>query len=185
MKLPAIEKGWTLFLDRDGVINEELPGDYVRRIDDFTFTTGAEAAIAALSETFSRTIIVTNQRGVGKGLMSLADLESVHQYMRQGIEQAGGRIDQIYYCTDLDNSSENRKPQTGMAMSAKADFPEIDFNKSVMIGNTLSDMQFGRSIGAFTIFIPSTKPELAATPHPLIDAVFDHLKAAAEALTGC
>lgn len=185
MKVPAIEKGWTLFLDRDGVINEELPGDYVRRTADFRFTNGAEEAIAALSGLFSRICIVTNQRGVGKGLMSEADLEAVHQYMIRGIEQAGGRIDKIYYCTDLDNSSENRKPQTGMALAAKKDFPEIDFTRSVMIGNTRSDMQFGRTIGAFTIFIPSTQPQLADTSNPLIDAVFDHLKAAANALTGC
>ena len=80
----------------------------------------------------------------------------------------GGRIDRIYYCTDLDDNSPNRKPQAGMGLQAQKDFPKIDFHKSIMVGNKLTDMQFGRALGCKTVFIATTDPE-TPFPHPLID----------------
>ncbi|MGI8952927.1 MAG: D-glycero-alpha-D-manno-heptose-1,7-bisphosphate 7-phosphatase [Chitinophagaceae bacterium] len=169
-----INKTWTLFLDRDGVINHEKIGDYVLNRDEFIFYDDIKQALKILSQIFSLIIIVTNQRGIAKGLMTLDDLYDIHNYMLKEINEAGGRIDKIYFCTDLDSESINRKPNAGMAFQAKKDFPQIDFSKSIMVGNKLSDMQFGRNAGIATVFIPSTNPEIKM-PHSLIDAQFNNL----------
>jgi len=107
-------------------------------------------------------------------LMTLDDLHSIHEHMLQQIKTNGGRIDNIYYCTDIDNDSSNRKPQPGMGLQARKDFPQIDFRKSIMIGNKLTDMQFGRTLGSKTVFIATSDPE-TPFPHPLIDARFNNL----------
>jgi D-glycero-D-manno-heptose 1,7-bisphosphate phosphatase len=174
--LPEIDHTWTLFLDRDGVINVEIPGDYVNHWNDFKFYPGAAEAIAKLRSHFSHIMVVTNQRGIARGRTREIDLIEIHQNLMQRIEDLGGKIDRIYFCPDLDSASPNRKPQPGMAFQAKADFPTIDFNRSIMVGNTLSDMRFGKNLGMFTIFIPSTHPEIT-TSHPDVDLVLDGLHA--------
>jgi len=142
-----------LFLDRDGVINIERPNDYVKNISEFIFTEHALEAIKILSDKFKYIFIVTNQRGVGKGIMKVSDLEQVHKYMLSEIEKAGGNIANIYYCTDLDSTSINRKPNTGMAFQAQRDYPSICFDKSVMIGNSMSDIDFGNKLGMYTVLV--------------------------------
>jgi histidinol-phosphate phosphatase family protein len=177
-----IDPSWTLFLDRDGVINHEKKADYIRNVDEFVFYDGIPEAIALLSPLFQTIVIVTNQKGVGRGWMTLADLDSIHQHMLTVISAAGGRIDKIYFCPDTDSDSPNRKPNPGMAFQAKADFPQIDFAKSLMVGNKLSDMNFGRNAGINTVFVATTNPEIEF-PHPAIDARFDNLPALAHYLT--
>ena len=157
--LKLIDKNWTLFLDRDGVINHEKHLGYINHWEEFVFYEGVITAIRMLSGHFNRILVVTNQKGVGKGHTQLKDLQVIHQNMTEMILKAGGRIDKIYFCPDLDENSPNRKPNPGMAYQAKKDFPEIDFSRSVMVGNTLGDMEFGRNIGAMTIFLPTTRPE--------------------------
>ncbi|HVI46665.1 MAG TPA: HAD-IIIA family hydrolase [Chitinophaga sp.] len=157
-----------LFLDRDGVINEEIRDGYVLNKDMFRFTEGTLAAMPLLAERFSRIVIVTNQRCIGRGLLTTEGLQEIHQYMLDEISRHGGRIDKIYFCPDVDSSSPCRKPAAGMGLQAKTDFPEIDFSQSVMVGNTLSDMQFGKTLGMQTAFITSTLPD-TPFPHPLID----------------
>jgi histidinol-phosphate phosphatase family protein len=169
-----IDKTWTLFLDRDGVINEDKVGSYIFNRNEFIFMPGAEEAIKIFTDTFGLIVIVTNQRGVGKGLMTVEDLEDIHIYMREGLAKLGGKIDKIYFAPDVNSDSPNRKPLTGMALQAKADFPQINFKKSIMVGNKLSDMEFGRNIGAVTVFIPSTNPE-TPFPHEMIDERVDSL----------
>lgn len=137
----------TLFLDRDGVINKQRPHDYVKSPDEFIFLDGVLEALKLLSPIFDHIVIVTNQRGVGKGVMSQTDLEQVHTYMMEKIVKYGGRIDKIYTCTDISNSSINRKPNTGMALQAKQDFPGIDFSRSMMAGDSFSDMEFAQKAG--------------------------------------
>ena len=159
--LKNINKSWTLFLDRDGVINHEKHNDYVHKWDEFIFYDNAVEGIKILSSVFNRIIVVTNQKGIGKGLTLLEDLEDIHDKMKVAIANAGGRIDEVYFCPDLDENSPYRKPNPGMGIKAKAQFPEIDFSKSVMVGNTLSDMEFGRNLGAFTVFIATTRPEVS------------------------
>ena len=176
-----IDKTWTLFLDRDGVFNEEKKADYIRNWDEFKFYEGVLDAVAILNEKFGVTVMVTNQKGVGKKLMTTDDLNLIHLNMLSEIESRGGRIDKIYYCPELDDTAHNRKPNPGMAFLAKADFPTIDFTKSIMVGNKLSDMNFGRNAGIYTAFVATTNPE-TPFPHPSIDFRFDNLLAFAKAL---
>lgn len=176
-----IDQEWTLFLDRDGVINEEKKEDYIRHWDEFKFYAESLKALPLLASKFNRIIITTNQKGIGKGLMSHEDLAKIHEHMKQKIEAVGGRIDAIYYCPDLDNDSPNRKPQPGMAFQAKAAFPSIDLNKSIMVGNRMSDMEFGRNAGLHTVYLATTHPE-APFPDTKIDYRFDNLFQFANAL---
>ncbi|MFN6092539.1 MAG: D-glycero-alpha-D-manno-heptose-1,7-bisphosphate 7-phosphatase [Bacteroidota bacterium] len=150
-------KEWTLFLDRDGVINKELRDDYVKYWEDFIFEDGALEAIAKLSGIFGRIIIVTNQRGIGIELMTDEDLSNIHEKMVAAIQETGGRIDAIYYAPAADRSDIRRKPNPTMAYEAQKDFPEIDLAKSIIVGNSISDMEFGRNAGMRTIFIDEKK----------------------------
>jgi D-glycero-D-manno-heptose 1,7-bisphosphate phosphatase len=179
--LNIIDKSWTLFLDRDGVINEEKNDDYINTWDEFKFYDGAVEAIKIFSEKFGRVFIVTNQRGIAKGITKLHDLDHIHNNLLKEVKEAKGHIDKIYYCGDLENSSPNRKPNPGMGLQAKRDYPEIDFSKSIMIGNTLSDMEFGKNIGvALNIFLPTTRKDVI--PNPIIDLIFRDLISVARAL---
>ncbi|HYM93121.1 MAG TPA: HAD-IIIA family hydrolase, partial [Chitinophagaceae bacterium] len=105
----------------------------------------------------------------------------IHQQMKKQIEETGGRIDKIYYCSSTDNKNFCRKPNPGMALLAKKEIPSIDFSRSVMIGNNTSDMLFGRNAGLKNIFLRTTKPE-HPLPHPDIDLSFDSLIDFAKAL---
>jgi D-glycero-D-manno-heptose 1,7-bisphosphate phosphatase len=158
--MQILERPRTLFLDRDGVINYEKVADYIHTWDEFRFYPGVPEAIAGLCRLFDLTIIVTNQKGVGKGITKVEDLAAIHQNMTHAIEAAGGRIDGIYYCTDTSDESPDRKPNPGMAFKAKADFPQIDFDNSLMVGNNLSDLHFGRNAGMKTAFLRTTQPEI-------------------------
>jgi histidinol-phosphate phosphatase family protein len=160
-----VDKSWTLFLDRDGVINLHFPKDYVKNWDEFFFLDGALEAIKRFSSIFGRIVVVTNQQGVGKGKMTEDTLQSIHINMLNEIENIGGRLDSIYSATSLVNDDEYglRKPKIGMALQAQIDFPEIDFAKSIIVGDSITDMEFGRNAGMFTVFVATTHPE---TPYP-------------------
>lgn len=181
LDLSGITKEWTLFLDRDGVINIDNPGGYITTADDFHFAEGLPEIFKALSEKFGHIIVVTNQRGVGRGVIKYEDLISMNEKMLAGIENAGGRIDRIYFCTDVEESSFYRKPNPGMAFEALKDFPDLDLNKSIIVGNSISDMKFGRYTGMHTIFVTSTNKNISR-PHPDIDLIFENLNSFAKAL---
>lgn len=149
----------TLFLDRDGVLNKHIVGDYVRNLDMWEWIPGAQEAVTSLSKRYKHLIIVSNQQGVGKGLMSQADLDAIHAHMLRDIEASGGRIDRIYTCTDLqDSGSPNRKPAIGLALQAQHDFPDIDFTRSLMVGDSLSDMLFARNAQMRAFYITKNNP---------------------------
>jgi len=164
--MPAIDRSWTLFLDRDGVINKKIENDYVKKWSEFEFLPGVLDAIKYFSQLFGRIVVVTNQQGIGKGLYTHDELKAIHFKMVEEIHRQGGKIDRVYYAPAL--SSENsilRKPNTGMAKQALEDFPEIVFNKSVMVGDSLSDMEFGKALGMKTFYISpnvheNTSPQL-------------------------
>ncbi|MEO6833078.1 MAG: HAD-IIIA family hydrolase [Chitinophagaceae bacterium] len=177
----TIDKSWTLFLDRDGVINKEIVGTYVTTVDEFEFCQGATEAIQTAAEIFGRIIVVTNQRGVGRGIMNTANLREIHNEMKACVQATDGRIDRIYACTAISDDDHNRKPNTGMALQAREDFPEIDFRKSMMVGNSLSDMEFGKRLGMHTVFV-TTKIEPFQLPNDLIDEQFPTLQAWAKNL---
>jgi len=178
--LKNIDSSWTLFIDRDGVMNDEKHEDYIHTWEEFKFYKGVKKAFEIFNKKLGVIVIITNQRGVGKGLTKIEDLDLIHKNMQEEIEVAGGRIDNIYVCTEME--SENRKPNTGMGLQAIKDFPEIDLSKSMMIGNTLSDMKFGRNLGvAINIFLATTRKEVQLD-HQDIDLVFDDLISVAKAL---
>jgi len=144
----------TLFLDRDGVINRKINDGYVTNIEEFEFLPSVLEALAILSNKFQYLFIVTNQQGIGKGIFSMDDLREIHHFMIKQIVQNGGRIDKIYVAPNLESeNSMNRKPQLGMAWQAKKDFPDIDFKRSIMIGDSAIDMQFGKNAGMTTVFL--------------------------------
>lgn len=182
LHLNQINKNWTLFLDRDGVINHEKKADYILNWNEFKFYDGVLEAIAKLNHQFKTIVMVTNQKGVGRKLMSVDDLHFIHKKMMEEINNHGGRIDKIYFCPDLDETSPNRKPNAGMAFQAKKDFPNINFKQSIIVGNKLTDMNFGRNAGMHTVFVATTNPE-TSYPHTAIDLRFDNLLQFAQALT--
>jgi len=159
--LTTIDPTWTLFLDRDGVINKKLEG-YVTKPSEFQFADGAIAALEMLAHKFSKIIVVTNQQGIGKELMTHDDLHSVHSHMLRNIELAGGRIDNIYYCPHLaQEEAPCRKPAPGMAIQAQADYPDITFEESIMVGDSVSDITFGNILGMYTVRISRLDDENA------------------------
>lgn len=150
----------TLFLDRDGVINQRLPGAYVADPEDFHFLAGVLTVMPQLAQLFHPIIIITNQQGIGKGLMTYADLEQVHFAMVQQINEAGGRIDGIYFCPHLKTANCTcRKPRSGLIEQAMQDFPTIELSDAILAGDSLSDLQLGASLGVHTIWIQTKEEE--------------------------
>ncbi len=174
LDINVIDKEWTLFLDRDGVINHEKANDYIHTWSEFTFYDGVLEAMAIFAKKFKHIVVVTNQRGIGKGVTKEEDLLFLHKKMKATVEENGGRIDAIYYCKDFDLNSLCRKPNTGMGLQAVKDIPTINLTKALMIGNTFSDMQFGKNMGIQTIFLPTTRPEVDLK-NGTIDAVYPSL----------
>ena len=152
--LSKLDNSWTLFLDRDGVINKKRDGDYVKKVSEFEFLPHSLESIVGLSTYFNKTIVVTNQQGIGKKIMTEEHLSDVHNHLKMEVTKAGGKIDAIFHAPQL--ASENsilRKPNTGMALLAQKEFPSIDFQKSIMIGDSVSDMEFAKNAGMTAIFI--------------------------------
>ncbi|GAP44364.1 histidinol-phosphate phosphatase family domain [Lentimicrobium saccharophilum] len=169
-----IDKSWTLFLDRDGVINKRLPGDYVKAPEQFIFIEGVLEAFRTFSSVFKHIIVVTNQQGIGKGLMTTGQLDLIHNKMMNEITLNGGRVDGIFYAPALDSQgSFLRKPSVGMGLLARKQFKDILFKKSVMAGDSVSDMIFGNRLGMKTVLIGDC---ILAKQHPeLVDFVYPDL----------
>lgn len=153
-----INTDWTLFLDRDGVINKQIIDDYVRNWTDFEFLPTTIDALQILEKRFKRIVVVTNQQGIGKGLFTREDLELTHQNMLYELKYYKARIDKCYFAPNLNSeNSPNRKPGIGMALQAQKDFPEINFTTSIMIGDSISDMEFAKNAGMTSVFVGSLK----------------------------
>lgn len=166
-----IDSSWTLFLDRDGVINKKLENDYVKHWIEFEFLDGVFDALKYFKSLFGKIVVVTNQQGIGKRLYRTEDLELIHKNMLYEVAFYGGHIDKVYFSPYLSaDNHPTRKPGIGMALNAKQDFPEIDFSKSIIIGDSMSDMEFGRAAGMKTIFISEKETE-----DPKIDLNFKSL----------
>lgn len=154
-----IDHSWTLFLDRDGVINERKMGGYTLHVDEFKFLPKIPETIAALSQLFSYVFVATNQQGIAKKVMTRRNLSEIHAYMCSQVKLHGGKIDKVYYAPELKNEkSKMRKPNPGMALEAKKDFPTVDFQKSIMVGDTDSDILFGMNLGMKTVRIKTEEP---------------------------
>jgi D-glycero-D-manno-heptose 1,7-bisphosphate phosphatase len=171
-----INREWTLFLDRDGVINRRIYGGYVTSWPDFVFLPGVIEAFRILSGIFGKIIVVTNQQGISKGLMTPADLEGIHRRMLEEICAGNGRIDAVIFSPEpASANSIKRKPGVGMALEARKMFPEISFKKSVMTGDSLTDMKFGKRIQMKTVFISSDLYEIRKGSQ-MIDLVYSSLE---------
>ena len=142
-----------LFLDRDGIINERMIGGYITKSSEFTLIPESLTLFAWAKEHGYLTVIVTNQQGIGKGLMTEQDLANVHAYMYSLLAEHGFTPDAIEFCSDLaGTNSSRRKPAPGMLLDA-AQKLDIDFSSSWMIGDSISDVQAGKHSGTKTILV--------------------------------
>lgn len=141
----------TAFLDRDGIINRKaLEGDYITRWEDFHILPGVIEGITLLNQAGFSVVIVTNQRGIAKGLMTIADLETIHARMSDNLTRAGATIDGIYYCPhEKMPVCDCRKPAPGMLLQAARE-RDIDLAASWMIGDSDIDIEAGKNAGCRT-----------------------------------
>ena len=171
-----IDGSWTLFLDRDGVINKRNFNGYITKTSEFEFKERAIEAISALSKVFKYIIVVTNQQGIAKNIMSKRNLEQIHRYMIQEVDDCNGRIDAVYYADNLRNAKfDRRKPNPNMALEAKKDFPDISFEKSIMVGDTDSDLRFGMNLGMKTVLVKSEE-HTSVTPDLEVNNLIELVK---------
>lgn len=170
-----MNEGRSLFLDRDGVLNRRIVDGYVIRPDDFEVLPGVLEALALMSKVFDHIFVVTNQQGIGKGLMTEEELKVIHDGFVSQVEAAGGRIDRIYHCAALKTDhSFCRKPSIGMAIMARHDYPGLRLKDCVMVGDMASDMLFGRRAGMTTVLVGDEAE--VATKHPdLVDYYYPSL----------
>ncbi|MDX6519553.1 MAG: D-glycero-D-manno-heptose 1,7-bisphosphate phosphatase [Gaiellales bacterium] len=140
----------TAFLDRDGTINQKAPeGEYVTSPAQFHYLPGAEDAIRLLADAGWRVVVVTNQRGIALGRMTAAAVDEIHRHMLEL------PIAAVYVCPHEKGVCDCRKPGTGLFLDAQRDFPEIDFGRSVVIGDAPSDLGAGDALGCRTILVGS------------------------------
>jgi D-glycero-D-manno-heptose 1,7-bisphosphate phosphatase len=146
-----------VFVDRDGVINQSPPeGEYVTRWEDFHILPGVVEGIALLNHAGFSVIVVTNQRGIAKGLMTEADLQQMHERMTDDLVRAGAKIDATFYCPhDIEPPCDCRKPAPGMLLSA-AGLHGIDLRTSWMIGDSDNDVGAGVNAGCKTARVIAT-----------------------------
>jgi histidinol-phosphate phosphatase family protein len=156
--LTEIDCTWNLFLDRDGVLNKEITGDYVRTPEQLEIYPEVPVALAHLLRKFDMAFIITNQRCIGRGIITEDELHLIHNKLLDACYAANASIEKIYFSPHLENDHPMRKPQVGMGLQAKKEYPEINFEKSVMIGNSPSDILFGKNLGMKTIYVTTTQP---------------------------
>jgi D-glycero-D-manno-heptose 1,7-bisphosphate phosphatase len=152
------------FLDRDGTINVKAPaGDYVKSRGELRLLPGAAVAIRQLNVAGALVIVVTNQRGIALGRMSSADLVAVHAELSSQLQAAAGaHIDAFLHCPHDLGECDCRKPGTGLLAQALARFPEIDLARSVLIGDSASDIESGRAFGVRSLRIGADLTSLQA-----------------------
>lgn len=144
----------TVFLDRDGVLNEKMPeGQYVRSWDEFHLLPGVPEAIARLNRGGFRIVVVSNQRGIALKLYTAADVTAIHSRLQDLLASRGAHIDAFYICPHDKGQCNCRKPLPGMFEQAVREFPDISAETSVMIGDSCSDIEFGARLGMQTILI--------------------------------
>jgi D-glycero-D-manno-heptose 1,7-bisphosphate phosphatase len=164
---------WTLFLDRDGVINRRLNG-WVVSWRMWRWMPGIFDAFQLFEQLFGRIVVVSHQRGIALELMDEKDLAEIHNRMKTEIRQSGSRVDAIYVCPhDHDAGCNCRKPARGLALQALAAHPEIRFDRSLIIGDSATDMEFGKNLGMRTVFLGMDARE--AAPPKLTDFTIQSL----------
>jgi D-glycero-D-manno-heptose 1,7-bisphosphate phosphatase len=177
-----------IFLDRDGVIIENR-ADYVQSWADVSIYPQALAALARISAEPYRIIIVTNQSAVGRGIISLGQVEAINEQLVEKIAEAGGRVDAVFTCPHAPGDQcDCRKPRPGLLLQA-ARALNLDLARSIMVGDALSDLQAGRAAGVAQVALVCTGrgqsqaslPQAAEMdPFP----IFGELAAALDSLVG-
>jgi D-glycero-D-manno-heptose 1,7-bisphosphate phosphatase len=158
-----------VFLDRDGVINENLAGRYVEDWATFRFLPGAVEAVAALKRAGYPVVVVTNQAGIAHGRFSADALEEIHRQMADALRAGGGGVDAVLHCPHHPQAGcDCRKPQPGMLRRA-AERLDLDLARSVLVGDHLTDLQAARAAGCRAILVLTGRgrdaaPLLAADP---------------------
>ncbi len=154
MKISSSSHCKALFLDRDGVINVNAPDHcYVLKWEQFQFLDGSINALKLLSTLGIPMVVVTNQQGIGKGLMSESDLANIHERMCEELSLHGVQIDAIYHCPHLaTDRCDCRKPKPGMLFQAAREHC-FDLKSSIFIGDSERDMMAGRAAGTRTVFV--------------------------------
>src|SRR3990172_4341129 len=150
-----------VFIDRDGVINRNVDGDYIKEWKDFEFLPGSLQSLKLLNINKIKIIVVSNQSGVAKVLMTEKELEDVNKKFLDAVKAYGGKIEAVYYC--VHNSEENcecRKPKPGLLLKASKDFG-IDLRKTYMVGDYISDIEAGAAVGSKTILVRTGRGEEA------------------------
>lgn len=153
-----------VFLDRDGVINEDK--GYVHKISDFKFLPNVPEAIRSLNEREYLVIVITNQSGIARGFYSEQDMHAVHNHMTSTLSNENARIDAIYFCPHLSDPKEIvaekylldcecRKPKPGMILQAQRDFQITDISQCFLVGDKISDIQSGKTAGCKTVLVNS------------------------------
>ena len=176
----------TVFLDRDGVLNRKMPeGRFVTSVSEFQTLPGVPHAIAKLNGAGLRVIVVSNQRGIALGLYTAADVLNIHAAFQQQLIDNDAHVDAFYFCPHDKAQCKCRKPLSGLFDQARAEFPEIAAESSVILGDSWSDIEFGRRLGMLTIFIEGDlehqKPG-AASARESADQSFAALPDAVDAL---
>ncbi len=156
-----------IFLDRDGVIIRKAPeGKYITKLEEMELLPGAAEAIAELTRSGFKVIVVTNQRGVSTGRIKLPDLDQIHVRLKQVIASHGGRLCDIFYCPhDISEGCQCRKPKAGMLRAAAVKY-RLSLTKCWMVGDAASDISAGKSAGCKTALITSSGDSLAWVDPP-------------------
>lgn len=142
----------TVFLDRDGVINENR-SDYVKSWQEFHFLTGAKEAIAKLTHAGHHIIVCTNQACIARGIVTLETVEEIHRRMLAEIAQAGGKIERVYYCPhSKDANCLCRKPHPGMLLCARDELG-IELKDAIFIGDSISDVRAALAVGVYPVLV--------------------------------
>jgi histidinol-phosphate phosphatase family protein len=176
----------TVFLDRDGVLNQKMPeGRYVESWADFHVLPGVPEAIARLNQSGLRVVVISNQRGIALGLYTAADLEAIHSAFQRLLDNHGAHIDAFFICPHHHGQCNCRKPLPGLFEQAKTQFPAITAASSVMIGDSLVDIEFARRLGMTAILIDSHEAHQKPgdeSAQGLADLCFPSLQEAVNAL---
>jgi heptosyltransferase-2 len=146
-------EGYTIFLDRDGTLNED-PG-YLRSASELKLLPGVAEGLARLKSAGARLVVVTNQSGIARGLLTLKDLEAIHARLEGLLEQREAALDAIYFCPHHpDDGCRCRKPATGMIDRAVSEL-QVDLKKAYVIGDHAGDIQLANAVGAKSVLITS------------------------------
>jgi D-glycero-D-manno-heptose 1,7-bisphosphate phosphatase len=142
------------FLDRDGVINRKAPdGAYIRSWEEFEFLPGVPEAIRALRAAGARVMVITNQRGIARGLMSQAAVDGIHGRMNAVLREFGAAVDAVFVCPHEINTCACRKPQIGLFRQALERFPDTSVADSITVGDSISDLEAGNRVGGRTFLV--------------------------------